>query len=71
MEHDWERTFPFLEINRSIVSTLFEGILESKDIVNVSAINEGCRTTNYIVETNEVQNKFILRTTVLYIPNNN
>lgn len=61
MEHDWERTFPFLEIDKSIVSTLFEGILEEKDIVNVIAINEGCRTTNYIVETNKVQRKYILK----------
>ena len=54
MEHDWERTFPFLEIDKSIVSILFQGILEEKDIINVIAINEGCRTTNYIIETNEL-----------------
>ena len=61
MEHDWERTFPFLEVDKSIVITLFKGILEAKEIVKVLAINEGCRTTNYIVETNEVRKKYILK----------
>jgi len=61
LEHDWERTFPFMEIDKSIVSILFKGIVEEKDIVNVVAINEGCRTTNYIIKTNEEQNKYILK----------
>ena len=55
MEYDWERTFPFLEIDKSIVNKLFEGILEEENIINVIPINEGCRTTNYIIETNESQ----------------
>ena len=61
MEYDWERTFPFLEIDKSIVGRLFEGILEERNIINVIPINEGCRTTNYIVETNEFQRKYILK----------
>ena len=61
MEYDWERTFPFLEIDKSRVSKLFEGILEENNIINIIPINEGCRTTNYIVETNESQSKYILK----------
>lgn len=61
MEYDWERTFPFLEIDKSIVSKLFEGVLEEKNIINITPINEGCRTTNYIVETNESQKRYVLK----------
>ena len=61
MEHDWERTFPFLEIDKNVVNELFQGVLDKKYIINVIAINEGCRTTNYIIETNEVQKKYILK----------
>ena len=56
-----ERTFPFLEIDKSIVGRLFDGILEERNIINIIPINEGCRTTNYIVETNEFQKKYILK----------
>ncbi|BCZ49341.1 hypothetical protein psyc5s11_54080 [Clostridium gelidum] len=61
MEYDWERKFPFLEIDKSIVGRLFDGILEERNIINIIPINEGCRTTNYIVETNEFQKKYILK----------
>ncbi|MCE5221327.1 MAG: aminoglycoside phosphotransferase family protein [Clostridium sp.] len=61
MEYDWERTFPFLEIDKSRVSKLFEGILEEKNIINIIPINEGCRTTNYIIQTSEFPNKYILK----------
>jgi len=61
LEYDWERTFPFLEIDKSIVCRLFDGILEERNIINVMPIDEGCRTTNYIVETNEFQKKYILK----------
>ncbi|OOM72491.1 homoserine kinase [Clostridium puniceum] len=61
MEYDWERTFPFLKINKNIVTSLFEGILDVENIVNIIPINEGCRTTNYIIETNEQQKKYILK----------
>lgn len=60
MEYDWERTFAFLKVEKAEVSKLFEGILEEKDIINLIPINEGCRTTNYIVQTNEI-NKYILK----------
>lgn len=59
MEYDWERTIPFLKIDIDIVNRLFEGILEEKDIINIIPINEGCRTTNYRVES--IDKKYILK----------
>lgn len=53
MEYDWERTIPFLKLNIKKVGKLFEGILDEKDIVKLIPIDEGCRTTNYIVETRD------------------
>lgn len=61
MEYDWERTFPFLKIDKSIVTSLFKGILDVDNIINIIPINEGCRTTNYIIETNMQQKKYILK----------
>ena len=59
MEYDWERTIPFLELDIKKVRKLFEGILDEKDIVNLIPVNEGCRTTNYIVES--IDKKYILK----------
>lgn len=61
MEYDWERTFPFLKIDKSIVESLFEGILDKENIINIIPISEGCRTSNYIIETNKQQKKYILK----------
>ncbi len=61
MEYRWERTFPFLEIDSIIVNKLFEGILEENDINNIIPIDSGCRTTNYIVEANNLEKKYILK----------
>lgn len=61
MEYDWERTFPFLKIDKNIVTSLFEGILDVENIINIIPINEGCRTTNYIIETSKQQKKYILK----------
>jgi len=61
MEYDWERTFPFLEINRDQVINLFQDILKKENIIRVTPINEGCRTTNYIIQTSESNNKYILK----------
>ncbi|WP_238919143.1 aminoglycoside phosphotransferase family protein [Clostridium sp. YIM B02555] len=61
MEHDWERTFPFLEIDENIVSKLFEGILQENNIVNITPVDEGCRTTNYIISTNNINKKYLLK----------
>lgn len=61
MEYDWERTFPFLKIDKSIIEDLFQGILDKKEIINVIPIDEGCRTTNYIIETDEITKRYILK----------
>ena len=61
MEYDWERTFPFLEINKEQVIRLFQGVLQKENIIRVTPINEGCRTTNYIVQTSKFTNKYILK----------
>lgn len=61
MEYDWERTFPFLKINRSVAENLFEGILDRERVINVIPIDEGCRTTNYIIETDEINKRYILK----------
>lgn len=61
MEYDWERTFPFLKISKSVAENLFEGILDREKINNVIAIDEGCRTTNYIIETDEITKRYILK----------
>lgn len=61
MEYDWERTFPFLKIDKSTVASLFGGILDVENIINIIPINEGCRTTNYIIKTSKKQKKYILK----------
>ena len=61
MEYDWERTFPFLEINKEQVIRLCQGVLKKENIIRVTPINEGCRTTNYIIETSESKDKYILK----------
>lgn len=61
MEYDWERTFPFLELDNIKIIKLFQGILESQNIINITPISEGCRTTNYIIETREERRKYILK----------
>ncbi len=65
MEDDWERTFPFLEIDKSKVGKLFETIVEEKNIMDIIPISEGCRTTNYIIETKEPKYRYILK---IYFP---
>ncbi len=61
MEYGWERTFPFLEIDSDKIGKLFEGVLEEKNIVSVMKVNEGCRTTNYIVQSDQLNKKYILK----------
>ena len=61
MEYDWERTFPFLKISKSVVENLFEGILKREKIINIIPIDEGCRTTNYIIETDGITKRYILK----------
>jgi aminoglycoside phosphotransferase (APT) family kinase protein len=61
LEYDWERTFPFLKISKSVVENLFEGILEREKVINIIPISEGCRTTNYIIETEGITKRYILK----------
>lgn len=60
MEHNWERTIPYLELNIKQIELLFKGIVKKDDIKNISRINEGCRTTNYKIDTKEKES-FILK----------
>lgn len=59
MEQNWERTFPFIIIHNDEVEILFKGILDKEDIVCITKISEGCRTSNYIVEGKE--QKYLLK----------
>lgn len=59
MEHNWERTLPFLKLDNIKINKLFKGILEEKDIINIVPVEEGCRTTNYIIKTKN--EKYILK----------
>ncbi|OOM16766.1 aminoglycoside phosphotransferase family protein [Clostridium saccharobutylicum] len=59
MEHNWERTLPFLKLDNIKINKLFKGILEEKDIINIVPVEEGCRTTNYIIKTKNA--KYILK----------
>lgn len=61
MEYDWERTFPFLELDSNKIIKLFEDILEGQDIINITPVSEGCRTTNYVIKTNKDKRKYILK----------
>jgi aminoglycoside phosphotransferase (APT) family kinase protein len=61
MEYRWERTFPFLEVSSATIKKLFKGILKECDINNIIPIDSGCRTTNYIVESNNLEKKYILK----------
>lgn len=50
MEKHWERTLPFIEIDYNSIYKLFKDIVEIDDIDSVKRVNEGCRTSNYIVK---------------------
>lgn len=59
MEQNWERTLPFINIDVNTAEVLFESILEKTQIKNISSILEGCRTTNYIITTED--KKYLLK----------
>lgn len=61
MEYRWERTFPFLEVSSATIKKLFKGILKECDINNIIPIDSGCRTTNYIVESNNLEKKIYIK----------
>ncbi|WP_294403934.1 aminoglycoside phosphotransferase family protein [uncultured Clostridium sp.] len=60
MEKNWERTLPFFHVDRGTICKLFEGILEEEQIISVTLVDEGCRTSNYIV-TDKDNKKYILK----------
>ncbi len=60
MENGWERTLPYINIEKNIIQKLFQGILYPEQIKNITLIDEGCRTTNYIIDS-VFNKKFILK----------
>ena len=60
METGWERTLPFVQIERIEIEELFKGVLEKNNIKEISLINEGCRTTNYIIKST-LDKQYILK----------
>lgn len=51
MENGWERTLPIIKVDDNIVKELFCDIEYPDNILNIQLLNEGCRTTNYLVST--------------------
>ena len=51
MEHGWERTLPIIKIDDNTIKKLFRSIENPEDISQISLLDEGCRTTNYLVNT--------------------
>lgn len=60
MEKNWERTLPFFYVDIGTVCKLFEGILEEEEILSITLVDEGCRTSNYIV-TDSDNKKYVLK----------
>ncbi|MDO5517034.1 MAG: phosphotransferase [Clostridium sp.] len=60
MENGWERTLPLVKINQDIISRLFNNIVNYENISNISLLDEGCRTTNYLVSSKN-GNKYVLK----------
>ena len=48
MEKNWERTLPFLYVDRETINKLFKGIIKKDEIISVKPVDEGCRTSNYV-----------------------
>lgn len=60
MEYNWERSLPFFYIDLDIANKLFKKTLLNEEVESIDPINEGCRSSNYVVETNN-RNKYILK----------
>lgn len=60
MENGWERTLPLVKINEEIIADLFRDVVNYSDILDVSLLDGGCRTTNYMVESKK-HNKYVLK----------
>lgn len=51
MENGWERTLPIIKIDDNGIKELFRSIENPDNISEISLLDEGCRTTNYLVNT--------------------
>lgn len=60
MEIGWERTLPLVKINNDLIINLFKGVVKAEDIVHIDLLDEGCRTTNYMISTKS-ENKYLLK----------
>ncbi|NME83887.1 phosphotransferase [Clostridium sp. SM-530-WT-3G] len=60
MENGWERTLPLVEISHDSIAGLFNGVINSDDISHIVLLNEGCRTTNYMVSSKN-NSKYLLK----------
>ncbi|MDR5587533.1 MULTISPECIES: phosphotransferase [Clostridium] len=60
MEYNWERSLPFFYIDLDIANKLFKKTLLNEEVESIDPINEGCRSSNYVLETNN-RNKYILK----------
>ena len=60
MEKNWERTLPFFYVDKKTIYSLFKGVIKDEQIVDINIINEGCRTSNYMISTT-TNDKYILK----------
>ncbi len=60
MEKNWERTLPFLYVDRETINKLFKGIIKEDEIISVKPVDEGCRTSNYIIYSTD-NKKYLLK----------
>ncbi|NFG63162.1 phosphotransferase [Clostridium sp. CMCC3677] len=60
MEYNWERSLPFFYIDLDIANKLFKKTLLNEEVESIDPINEGCRSSNYVLETNN-RNKYVLK----------
>lgn len=61
MEYNWERSLPFFNIDIDTANKLLNEILEGDIIKNIIPINEGCRTSNYILKITNSNKRYILK----------
>lgn len=60
MEIGWERTLPLVKIDDELIAALIEGVVNKEDIVDIDLLDEGCRTTNYLISTKN-EDKYVLK----------
>lgn len=60
MEQYWERSLPFINIDLQKANKLFKHAQLNENVVSLSAIKNGCRSSNYILKTN-LNNTYVLK----------